>query len=105
MKILFIHQNFPGQYRHIVRALADQNCHQIVALGIGTLEEPIPKNVQYFQYSLGRGNTKGIHRLVMETETKVILGEACAIAALKLKEQGFKPHIICAHPGWGEALS
>ena len=43
MKILFIHQNFPGQYRHIVRALADQNCHQIVALGIGTLEEPIPK--------------------------------------------------------------
>ena len=58
MKILFIHQNFPGQYRHIVRALADQNCHQIVALGIGTLEEPIPKNVQYFQYSLGRGNTK-----------------------------------------------
>ena len=104
MKLLFIHQSFPGQYRNIINALSAQNKHTIVALGINALTERIPDNVQYFQYRLSQGNTSGIHRLAMETETKVIRGEACARAANKLKSQGFTPDIICAHPGWGEAL-
>jgi len=37
VKILFIHQNFPGQYVHIVQRLAQQGGHQIVALGINHL--------------------------------------------------------------------
>ena len=31
MKILVIHQNFPGQYKHLVPALAARG-HQVVAL-------------------------------------------------------------------------
>ena len=106
MRILFVHQNFPGQYVHIVQRLAQQGQHQIVALGINALDanRPLPEALQYFRYPLERGNTKGIHPLVMETETKIIRAEGCARAAEQLKAKGFTPDLICAHPGWGEAL-
>ena len=106
MRILFVHQNFPGQYVHIVQRLARLGDHQLVALGINALDRsrPLPDSLHYLRYRLQRGNTKGIHPLVMETETKLIRAEACVKAAERLKAKGFKPDLICAHPGWGEAL-
>ena len=106
MRILFVHQNFPGQYVHIVQRLAQMGDHQLVALGINPIEtsRPLPESLQYFRYPLERGNTDGIHPLVMETETKIIRAEGCARAAEQLKAKGFTPDLICAHPGWGEAL-
>ena len=32
MRYLFVHQNFPGQFLHLVRHLAAQNRHDIVFL-------------------------------------------------------------------------
>ena len=32
MNILFVHQNFPGQFKHICRVLAAQGRHQVVFL-------------------------------------------------------------------------
>ena len=106
MRILFVHQNFPGQYLHIVQRLARQGGHQLVALGINPLdpERRLPEALNYFRYSLSQGNTQGVHRWVMEMETKAIRGEGCARAADELKAKGFTPDLICAHPGWGEAL-
>ena len=106
MRILFVHQNFPGQYVHIIRRLAQQGQHQLVALGINHLDRSrgIPDSLNHFRYRLDRGNTEGVHPLVMETETKVIRAEGCARAAEQLKSKGFTPDLICAHPGWGEPL-
>ena len=106
MKILFIHQNFPGQYVHIVKRLAQQGGHQMVALGINPLDTSrfVSEKLQYFRYPITRGNAKDVHPLVMETETKVIRAEGCVRAAEQLKKKGFEPDLICAHPGWGEPL-
>ena len=104
MNILFVHQNFPGQYTHLARALAREGSHQLVALGLKPRSPKLPPEINYLRYELRRGNAANIHPLASETEAKVIRAEACAQAAHQLKQQGFEPDLICAHPGWGEAL-
>ena len=104
MKILFIHQSFPGQYIHIVNSLAQDPNNTLIALSINASNQPVPTQVKLIRYTLKRGNGKDTHPLAMETESKVIRAEACAEAAYALKKQGFVPDLICAHPGWGESL-
>ena len=98
--ILFIHQNFPGQFRHLAPALAAQG-HQVQALAITGQDLP---GVKLHAYRPSRGSSASIHPLASEFETKIIRGEACAHAMLKLRDEGFTPDLVIAHPGWGEAL-
>ena len=77
MNILFVHQNFPGQYVHIVRRLSRIGAHNIVGLGINEIDplKEVPDDVAYFRYPLSQGNGAGVHPLARETETKVIRAE------------------------------
>ena len=102
MKILFIHQNFPGQFVHLAGALAGNQQNRVVALGMN--ERPVPPGVELRRYSLLRERQPETHPLLQEQESHVLRAEACASAAFQLKHEGFEPDIIVAHPGWGEAL-
>lgn len=106
MRILFVHQNFPGQYVHIARALARQGTHQVVGLAMVQPGRALPtlEGVQVVGYRPSRSSSRQIHPLAADLETKVIRGEACAAAVQRLLEQGFRPELVCAHPGWGESL-
>ena len=33
MRYLFVHQNFPGQFRHVARALAEEPGNEVVGVG------------------------------------------------------------------------
>lgn len=104
MKILFVHQNFPGQFKHLAPSLALEAQHQVVAL---TMRRDLPANwqgVRVVPYGASRGSTAGVHPWVADFETKTIRGEAAFLAALQLAGQGFQPDVIIAHPGWGESL-
>lgn len=98
--ILFIHQNFPGQFRHIAPALANHG-HQVHALAITGQATP---GVSLHSYRPSKGSSTSIHPLASEFETKVIRAEACGQAMLQLKANGLMPDLVIAHPGWGEAL-
>ena len=104
MNILFIHQNFPGQYKNIIKTLGSSNGIQLVSLGVEEIIGTLPNNLSAYRYGIPKGNTPDIHPWLLESESKIIRGESCARAAHELKTKGFVPDLICAHPGWGESL-
>jgi len=103
MNILFIHQNFPGQFKHLAPALVSLG-HDVTALVLTKTDVRQWNGVKLIHYSLDRGNAKEAHPWTVDFESKVIRGEACLRAALALKKQGYTPEVIAAHPGWGESL-
>ncbi|MBI2769657.1 MAG: glycosyltransferase [Burkholderiales bacterium] len=103
MRILFIHQNFPGQFKHLAPALV-QRGHEVIAF---TMQHGAPaqlNGVRLVAYQPARGSTPHIHPWLADFETKTIRGEAAFRAAADLKAQGYEPDVIVAHPGWGESL-
>lgn len=104
MNILFIHQNFPGQFKHLAPALAAMPGNTVRALTLAKIKSRQWQGVELFSYQLKRSSSKNIHPWLSDLEAKTIRGEACYFAALKMKEKGYYPDIIVAHPGWGESL-
>jgi glycosyltransferase involved in cell wall biosynthesis len=100
MNLLFVHQNFPGQFKYLAPALA-QAGHQVQALAIEGAGLP---QIPMLRYKIGRGSSREIHPLARDFETKLIRGDACAAAAVHLRKSGFTPDVIVTNPGWGESL-
>lgn len=104
MQVLFVHQNFPGQFPHVSLALTKLG-HEVVALAIrpkaGTQAW---RGIRVVSYEVRGRNTPGLHPWLVDMETKTLRAEACWRAARALKDQGFSPALIVAHPGWGEPL-
>lgn len=102
MRLLFVHQNYPGQFRHLAPAMAGRPDTEVVALCMH--ERPLPDQLRVVRYRPTRGSSRSIHPWAADLETKVIRGEAAFRAALALRAEGFRPDVIVAHPGWGESL-
>ncbi|WP_273508762.1 glycosyltransferase [Planktotalea frisia] len=103
MQILIIHQNFPGQYKHLAPALVEQG-HQVFSLTPKVEKRTVWKGVQLLPYKISRASSKEIHPWLADLETKVIRADACYRQALAWKEKGLNPDVILAHHGWGEPM-
>lgn len=102
MNILFIHQNFPGQYKHLLPYCKAKG-HQVMALGTRSVSE-FPAGFPYRAYSYDRSSGQDTDPLAVDVESKFIRARSCANAAIALREEGFHPDVICVHTGWGEDL-
>nr|NJM02838.1 glycosyltransferase [Desulfobacula sp.] len=102
MKILIIHQNFPGQFRHIARDWAAVPGWQVV--GIGQESAPGIPGMRVVRYRLRRPPSTKQHPYLRQMEHAVLRGQAVARILIGLRGKGFIPDVILAHPGWGDTL-
>ena len=99
--ILFVHQNFPGQFGPPARALMADG-RRVMAVGAHTA--PGLTDVPISRWKLGRGSTPGIYDPATRAEADALRGRAALGAAIRLAEQGFSPSVVISHAGWGEGL-
>ncbi len=97
---LFIHQNFPGQFVHVASELVRQG-HIVVALGIKGRAVP---GVRYLRYTVPPLQRTSEVPQLRDFEVATARGLACLKAMRALKDAGFNPDVIVAHPGWGEMM-
>lgn len=102
MRFLFVHQNMPAQYAHLIQHLAKNPANEVVFVTRRQKLE-IP-GVRKVRYDLSREPRTDAHRYVRTLDEQLLYGQAVVRSCLKLREEGFVPDIICAHSGWGEAL-
>ena len=100
MKVLFVHQNFPGQYLHLARHLGSTPGNEVVFLTQRS-DASLP-GVRTIAYKPHRPVTPDVHHYLRETEAAVLNAQTVARIALDLKEAGFVPDVMLAHNGWGE---
>ncbi len=101
MNFLFLHRNFPAQFRHIARELAkDPNNNVVFVTNNDKIELP---NIKKLVYKLKREVPDNCHKYLSFYEESVIHGQSAAEAALFLKKQGFKPDVIYGHT-WGTTM-
>jgi glycosyltransferase involved in cell wall biosynthesis len=103
VKYLFVHQNYPGQYLHIVRFLAASRQHDVVFLSEPNANH-IP-GVRTVPYPKPPRPAAEAHSATRELDAAVRRAEVVAHTASNLKQLGFEPDIIVGHHGWGELLN
>jgi len=101
MRILLIHQNFPGQFLHLAPALAARG-HQVLALTIEGNERPSPvPRVLYRKPEKPEGGS-ALARTYGEMAERGL--RAARAAAAMTRDKGYVPDVILGHSGWGETL-
>ncbi|MBD2203494.1 glycosyltransferase [Calothrix sp. FACHB-1219] len=102
MRILFLHNNFPAQYRHVALTLA-QDPKNVVVFGTKNREVNLA-GINKVIFAPNRDPHPSTHHYVRPLEGAVLHGQAVYKMAEQMKAQGFVPDVICGHSGWGPTL-
>jgi glycosyltransferase involved in cell wall biosynthesis len=101
MKILFIHQNFPGQFPHLAPALAARG-HEVMALTAETNTRPSPVKVVKYRKPDAITLSSPLTKMYADNAER---GRRAALGAQQMRrDQGYVPDVIFGHSGWGETL-
>lgn len=100
MKILFVHQNFPGQFLHLAPELAARG-HEVMALTDEGNRRP--SRVPVLRYRKpAAGKAEGLARSYADAVER---GASVARAAVQARrDRAYVPDVVFGHGGWGETL-
>lgn len=102
MRLLLIHQNFPGQFRQLAPYLLSQG-HELVAICSHT--RPVNLPIRILRY-IEPTKTAGLQHFGTTIWNEALRrAEAVAHGVAGLLQEGWKPDCILAHSGWGETLA
>lgn len=102
MKLLFVHQNFPGQFLHLAPEMQRLG-HDVRAItdAVNKTDTQIP--LLRYHFTPEKVDPKAT-RLGRNYTTMSDRGVVVARFAQKLRDQGYVPDVIFGHSGWGETL-
>ncbi len=101
MKILFVHHNFPAQFRNIAIALSRAANVEMAAIGCDTARSLV--GVSLYRYPAPAAHIPA-HSFSRRFDGECRRAEEVLYAATRLTNDGFIPDLIFVHPGWGENL-
>ena len=106
MDVLFLHPNFPGQFRRLAAALAREPEVQVWGMGDqawvpADLELP---GVRLLRYPHVPEGVATAHPWSRNFERAVRRGDQVIRTLAEHKRKGLEPDVIVAHPGWGDAF-
>jgi glycosyltransferase involved in cell wall biosynthesis len=102
MIYLFIHQNFPAQYRHLVLHLAGQPGNHVCFLT--QPNQNSMAGVRKITYPKDERGPVNCHAYSSEIDRAICTGATVADVCKSLRDDGFKPDLIVGHGGWGETM-
>ena len=102
MKILFVHNNFPAQFRNVVEELRKAESFKLAAIGAQGAQAV--EGVAVHRYQVPAIDPSATHPFARRFDVECRRAEQVLMAASALAASGFIPDFIIAHSGWGETL-
>jgi glycosyltransferase involved in cell wall biosynthesis len=100
--ILFVHNNFPAQFRNLAASLVRDPNVSVAAIGSHTA---VPRpGVRLMKYAPAQGDVADTHPFARRFDLECRRAEQVLYSLSTLSSTGFIPDVIFAHPGWGETL-
>lgn len=105
MNIIFLHRNFPAQFKHVATELANNPDNNVIFItNNDELEiQGIKKIVYQIKEKIPRKSNPYLDPYLKFYGEALSHAHAAAKSALRLKETGFKPDIIYGHD-WGPSM-
>ena len=100
MKFLFVHNNFPAQFRNVAEELRKLGSFELAAIGAQGAQAV--EGVAVHRYQVPRSIVSATHPFARRFDAECWRAEQVLMAASALAASGFIPDFILAHSGWGE---
>jgi len=105
VNILFIHGNYPGQFRNLARLTGSDARHHVVFLTAraDATNDPIP-GIEVRHFKRAREPHPETHHYLHASEEAVLNGQAVLRGVAELVQEGFRPDLVISHAGNGLGL-